>query len=256
MATAQRKSNALSLPDDVVGMLAAEDKRKGFPPGTMQSLMAQEISGQEGKYLKDITAYHYEPNAQGKRIAKHTGRESTAFGPFGLLESTAKDPGYGVKPLGDKTSFAEQARFSADYLGARGLAGYGEGEPYAKAVVNRRDGGKLPNAERAPVAVAAAPAQAPAAVMADAAPIPAAVLPVAAAPVPSQMPVADAAPDAWQEFLARSRGNGVAPQVAAQAAAYQPMPLQVPDFMSMVSYMNKDRTPTGFQAFNGMDASL
>ncbi len=41
MATAQRKSNALSLPDDMVGILAAEDKRKGFPSGTMQSLMTQ-----------------------------------------------------------------------------------------------------------------------------------------------------------------------------------------------------------------------
>lgn len=261
MATAQRKSNALSLPDDVVGMLAAEDKRKGFPMGTMQSLMTQEVGGQMGKYLQDPTAYHYAPNAEGKRIAGHTGKVSTAFGPFGLLESTAKDPGYGVKPLADK-SFQEQLRFASDYLDGRsksagslngGLAGYGEGAKYAAQVARRTNTqGAEPTQVQAPVQVA----QAPAAVMADAAPVPAAVLPVAAAPVPSQVPVADAAPDAWQEFLARSRGTGVAPQVAAQAAAYQPMPLKVPDFMSMVSYMNKDRTPTGFQAFNGMDASI
>tara|TARA_B110000259_G_C13970151_1_gene384356 strand:- start:423 stop:1190 length:768 start_codon:yes stop_codon:yes gene_type:complete len=255
MATTKRNSNALSLPDDMVGILAAEDKRKGFPIGTMQSLMAQEIGGQEGKYLKDITAYHYEPNAKGKRIAGHTGKVSTAFGPFGLLESTAKDPGYGVKPLGDRTSFAEQARFSADYLGARGLAGYGEGEAYAQAVENRRDGAQ--NVPPVPGLMPAQDAQAPAAVvMADAAPVSSAAPPAASAPVPGLMPVAPQAPDAWQEFLIRSRASGVAPPMATQTAAYQPMPLNVPDFMSMVGYMNKDRTPTGFQAFDGMDASI
>jgi hypothetical protein len=42
----------------------------------------------------------------------------------------------------------------------------------------------------------------------------------------------------------------------AQDQAYKPLPLNVPDFMSMVAYMNKDRTPTGFQGFTGMDASV
>jgi len=261
MATAQRKSNALSLPDDVVGMLAAEDKRKGFPMGTMQSLMTQEVGGQMGKYLQDPTAYHYAPNAEGKRIAGHTGKVSTAFGPFGLLESTAKDPGYGVKPLADKT-FAEQLRFAGDYLDGRsksagslngGLAGYGEGGKYAAQVARRTETqNAAPTQVQAPVQVA----QAPAAVIADAAPVPSAVVPAAAASVPTQMAVAPEVPDAWQEFLARSRATGVAPQAVAQAEVYRPMPLNVPDFMSMVSYMNKDRTPTGFQAFTGRDAAV
>lgn len=257
MATAQRKQNALALPDDVVVTLAAEDKRKGFAPGTMQSLMAQEIGGQESTYLKDIQAYHYALNAQGKRIAKHTGKESTAFGPFGLLESTAKDPGYGVKPLGDKTSFAEQARFAADYLGARGLAGYGEGKPYSDQVIARRDGAKVPTPVKAPVVVAeATPQVAPApAVMASVTPIADAVPTPVAAAVPVQAAMTPEA-DAWQEFLARSRiANAPAP-VVAQAPVYKPLQLQVPDFLSMVGYMNKDRTPTGFQAFTGMDPSV
>jgi len=262
MATAQRKSNALSLPDDMVGILAAEDKRKGFPMGTMQSLMTQEVGGQMDKYLKDPTAYHYAPNAKGKRIAGHTGKVSTAFGPFGLLESTAKDPGYGVKPLADK-SFTEQLRFASDYLGGRsksagslegGLAGYGEGAKYATQVARRTGPANVPPV---PGLMLAQDAQAPAAVvMADAAPVSSAVPPAASAPVPGQMPAAHEVPDAWQEFLIRSRASGVAPPMATQTAAYQPMPLNVPDFMSMVGYMNKDRTPTGFQAFNGMDASI
>lgn len=257
MATAQRKSNALSLPDDMVGILAAEDKRKGFPTGTMQSLMTQEVGGQMDKYLKDPTAYHYAPNAKGKRIAGHTGKVSTAFGPFGLLESTAKDPGYGVKPLANK-SFTEQLRFASDYLSGRsksagslngGLAGYGEGAKYAEQVASRIG---TQNYAPVPGLMPAQSAQDPADVeMADAAPAP-----VASAPAPSQMPAAHEVPDAWQEFLIRSRASGVAPPMATQTAAYQPMPLNVPDFMSMVGYMNKDRTPTGFQAFNGMDASI
>jgi hypothetical protein len=278
MATSQRKSNALALPDDVVGMLAAEDKRKNFPIGTMQSLMTQEVGGQMGKYLQDPTTYHYPLNANGKRIAKHTGKISTAFGPFGLLESTAKDPGYGVKPLANK-SFQEQLRFASDYLDGRsksagslnsGLAGYGEGNKYAAQVARRTGTQNAVPAQvlaqvQEPVQVTQAQvAPAPAVVTADATPVPSAVVPVAAASVEDQLPVATlasvapVAPDAWQEFLARSRVAEVAPPVMAQAQdqAYKPLPLNVPDFMSMVAYMNKDRTPTGFQGFTGMDASV
>jgi len=268
MAITQRKSNALALPDDVVAILAAQDKRKNFPPGTMQSLMTQEIGGQESKYLKDITAYHYAPNAEGKRIAGQTGKVSTAFGPFGLLDSTSKDPGYGVTPLGDRSSFAEQARFSADYLDGRskaagslnaGLAGYGQGKPYSDQVVARRDNTRFPNAEKAPVPVA--PVVAAAAATPQAAPVaPVVVAQADALPVAATPAVAQA--DAWQEFLARSRAAGAptpAP-VMPQQFAYQPMPIAAPDFLSMVSYMNKERAPSqgfqGLQGFGGMGAAV
>ncbi|OFS84479.1 hypothetical protein HMPREF3144_06440 [Oligella sp. HMSC05A10] len=137
-----------NLPADLVAMLSAEDKRYGRPDGTLLSVMQQEIGGQMSKYLSDPTAYHYQPNAQGKRIAPHTGKVSTAFGPFGILESTARDPGYGVKPLQNK-SLPEQIRFASDYLQARsrqagslkgGLAGYGEGAKYANQVASRVGG--------------------------------------------------------------------------------------------------------------------
>ena len=133
------------IPPDLVEMLNAEDKRHGRPAGTMLSVMKQEVGGQLDKFLADPSAYHYGLNAQGKRIAPHTGKISTAFGPFGILESTAKNPGYGVKPLQNK-SLQEQARFASDYLQARsksagglkeGLAGYGEGDKYAWQVANR-----------------------------------------------------------------------------------------------------------------------
>ena len=119
---------------DISQLLQVADKQYGFPAGTMASLMQQETGGNQ-RYLNDPTAYHYGPNAEGKRIAGHTGKVSTAFGPFGILESTAANPGYGVAPLKDK-SLEEQVRFAAEYLGARskasgglasGLAGYGEG---------------------------------------------------------------------------------------------------------------------------------
>ena len=129
----------------VAGGLGNYDKTYGLPPGTMQSVMFQEV-GNNPKFLKDPAAYHYELNSEGKRIAGHTGKVSTAFGPFGILESTAKDPGFGVKPLQNK-SLEEQTRFASEYLAARikaaggdlqkGLAGYGEGVEYASQVTGR-----------------------------------------------------------------------------------------------------------------------
>lgn len=132
-----------TLPSDLLEQLSAADKRAGLPAGTMASILQQETGG-NAKYLNDPAAYHYGLNAEGKRIAGHTGKVSTAFGPFGILESTARDPGFGVAPLKDK-SLAEQIRFASDYLGARvkrdglekGLAGYGEGAKYAKQVAGR-----------------------------------------------------------------------------------------------------------------------
>lgn len=124
-------------------MLAKADEEFGLPAGTMAAVRKQE-TGNNQAYIDDPAKYHYEKNAQGKRIAGHTGQVSTAFGPFGILESTAKDPGWGVKPLQDK-SLKEQIRFAAEYLAkrieqaggdfAKGLAGYGEGKPYAESVM-------------------------------------------------------------------------------------------------------------------------
>lgn len=136
--------NGYSAPDELVQLLIEADKRNGFPVGTMASVMRQEIGGNT-KYIEDPTAYHYPAGPDGRRVAKHTGKVSTAFGPFGILESTAADPGYGVRPLQDK-SLAEQVRFASDYLAARakragslekGLAGYGEGTKYSQQVMSR-----------------------------------------------------------------------------------------------------------------------
>lgn len=124
--------------------LLAADEANGLPPGTMRSIMEQETGGKQ-KFLEDPSMYHYPLDAQGRRIAPHTGKVSTAFGPFGILESTASRPGYGVRPLKDK-GIDEQIRFAGEYLGARvrsagsleaGLAGYGEGPAYSSSVMKR-----------------------------------------------------------------------------------------------------------------------
>lgn len=132
------------LPEAWTSQLTAREQATGLPAGLLTSIIQQETGG-KADFFNDPTKYHYELNKDGKRIAGHTGKESTAFGPFGILESTAKDPGFGVKPLQNK-SIEEQARFVSDYLAARikaagsvqgGLAGYGEGMKYANAVMER-----------------------------------------------------------------------------------------------------------------------
>jgi len=119
---------------DFNSILSEQESRAGLPSGLLCSLVTQE-TGDKEDYIKDPGKYHYAQGPDGRRVAGHTGKVSTAFGPFGLLESTASDPGYGVAPLAGK-DLAEQARFVADYLAARiktagsveaGLAGYGEG---------------------------------------------------------------------------------------------------------------------------------
>lgn len=131
--------------------LQAAEKRTGLPEGLLRSIIKQETGGKQD-YLDDPSKYHYGLNAAGKRIAGHTGQISTAFGPFGILESTGSKPGYGVAPLADK-SIDEQVRFASDYLAARvksagsvsaGLAGYGEGEKYSRQVLSRL--GRVPEA--------------------------------------------------------------------------------------------------------------
>ena len=153
------------LPEAWTSQLTAREQAAGLPAGLLASIIQQETGG-KADFLNDPTKYHYELNKDGKRIAGHTGKESTAFGPFGILESTAKDPGYGVKPLQNK-SIEEQARFASDYLAARikaagsvqgGLAGYGEGMKYADAVMGRLGQGNTP-AARQEVDAAASQAQ-------------------------------------------------------------------------------------------------
>jgi len=117
--------------------LAAAEKANGLPAGLLSSIVKQETGGRQA-FIDDPSKYHYEKDASGKR-------KSSAFGPFGILESTARDPGYGVSPLKDK-SLQEQTRFAAQYAAARiraagsvagGLAGYGEGDKYAAQVIGR-----------------------------------------------------------------------------------------------------------------------
>ena len=163
-----KNKKATALPDNVIVMLAEQDKRNNFPPGTMQALVSQEVGGNFGSYLENPEKYHYGLNSEGKRIAAHTGKVSTAFGPLGLLESTAKNPGYGVKPLQNK-SLEEQFRFAADYLAGRtksaggdlraGLAGYGEGPAYADQVLGRINGKGTPARQVAPTVDVAAQGQ-------------------------------------------------------------------------------------------------
>lgn len=141
---------AKGILEDVLGLLTQADKRHGFPTGTMQSILQQETGGNP-EYLNNPSKYHYAADAKGQRVAAHTGKTSTAFGPFGILESTGAKPGYGVAPLKDK-SLEEQIRFASDYLAGRvkqagslhaGLAGYGEGKEYADKVVSRLPGSAL-----------------------------------------------------------------------------------------------------------------
>lgn len=140
--------SSLKLPDVVQKGITEVGKRTGLPDGLMQSIIVQEISG-KGEYFDNPAKYHYEPGTDGKR-------KSTAFGPYGILDSTAKDPGYGVAPLKDKNNLEEQTRFATEYLAARikdavakggtmedGIAGYGEGMKYANDVMKRLGAGTV-----------------------------------------------------------------------------------------------------------------
>jgi hypothetical protein len=124
--------------------LAEAESRAGLPAGVLRAVVQQETGGKKD-YIDDPAKYHYPLDENGRRVAPHTGKVSTAFGPFGILESTANRPGYGVDPLKDK-SIDEQIRFASDYLAARsrsaggiegGLAGYGEGSRYSSSVMRR-----------------------------------------------------------------------------------------------------------------------
>lgn len=155
-----KKSN---ISDDLKAKLDAAEKANNLPRGILGSIMNQETGGNKA-YLDDPSKYHYGLNANGQRIAPHTGKVSTAFGPFGILESTGAKPGYGVSALKDK-SIDEQIRFTAEYLAARtrsagslfaGLSGYGEGSKYASQVLGRLPGGGMSGLTGAGIGTSAA----------------------------------------------------------------------------------------------------
>lgn len=132
---ASKKGNA---PADWLELMATEEKRTGLPSGTLASLVKQETGFQQ-RFLEDPSAAHYAAGPNGEKP------KSSARGLGGILEGTAKKPGYGVAPLKD-WSVPEQLRFMADYVTARGkragsleagLAGYGEGTKYAAQVASR-----------------------------------------------------------------------------------------------------------------------
>lgn len=111
------------LPSQLQAMTAGIEQNLGIPSGVLAGIMGKEVGGRLQEFLADPAKYHYEPDSSGKR-------KSTAFGPFGILESTAKDPGYGVRPLQNK-SLEEQARFAAEYAAARTKA---EGGDWARGL--------------------------------------------------------------------------------------------------------------------------
>lgn len=123
---------------DIFQLESSAEKKYGLPEGILASIRQQETGGEVG-YLTDPTKAHYPTGYTA------SGTKSSAFGPYGILESTARDPGYGTRPLTDKT-LASQVDFAASYLTGRskaagsleaGLAGYGEGAKYASQVLNR-----------------------------------------------------------------------------------------------------------------------
>ena len=130
--------------DALAALEADTEKKYGLPSGILSSVRRQETGGKQ-EYIDTPDKYHYAVNADGRRVAGHTGKVSTAFGPYGIVESTAKQPGYGTTPLKDK-SLNSQVDFAGQYLAGRiknagsveaGLAGYGEGTKYANQVMKR-----------------------------------------------------------------------------------------------------------------------
>ena len=220
------KQTTNQIPGDLQLRLAQEDKARGFPAGTMASLMQQEIGGQFDKYLGDPSLPHYQPDANGQR-------KSSAFGPFGILESTGAKPGYGVAPLKSK-DLDEQIRFAGDYLAARskaaggleaGLAGYGEGTPYAQQVMGRVNGAGATGGG------GSAPAPAQVAVL-DAPVLAATKIDPGLAPLPQLAQAAPTGPDTWQTFLAGMQQGAPRQPVNVNDLKYgQPAPaMEVPQY--------------------------
>jgi hypothetical protein len=219
--------NQVVIPEHLRALWTQNEQRVNMPPGLIAAMNGQETAG-SSKYIDDPTAYHYPLNAEGRRIAAHTGQVSTAFGPYGILESTAAKPGYGVQPLQNK-SLEEQTRFMADYAAARakqaggwekGVAGYGEGDKYGREVFAKLNGGSAGSASPI-VAQAQAPVVASAEPLGSGLKLPGARLEPAQSPItqvaeaPVQVaPLAQApqGPDPWMAFQNQmaSRQNKVA----------------------------------------------
>jgi hypothetical protein len=114
-----------------------EDARVGLPIGTTASIIAAE-TGWQKRFLDNPADFHYKTGAKGEKP------KSSARGLGGILSGTGRDPGYGVKPIGDDWSVGNQVRFIADYAKAQvkrtgsleaGLGAYGEGPKYAQKVL-------------------------------------------------------------------------------------------------------------------------
>lgn len=140
----------MNLTLEEMNQLEAVDVANGLPVGTMRAIMQIESGGRYREFINAPDTYHYGLNDQGRRIAEHTGQISTAAGPFGILDSTARNPGYGVRPLTDRASFEENIRFAGEYVSAlankfgglnQGLARYGEGSEYANKILKLLDMG-------------------------------------------------------------------------------------------------------------------
>jgi len=243
------------IPADLMEMLEKADADRGFPKGTMASVMQQETGGQFDKFLGDPSAYHYGLNAEGRRVAGHTGKISTAFGPFGILESTGAQPGYGVKPLSSK-DLGEQIRFAADYLSARskqaggleqGLSGYGEGGKYGSQVMARINGNaRVRHSEMKAKAVAPA---APVPDEPEPPPYYEETEPVLAELAAPPLPTGPTGQEIWAKFQSESMARPPMAPVQPEQLAYGPgMQVVRPDFMSMVSQPQANR-PIDFSAF-------
>ena len=226
------KEKPKGLPPHVVSLLAQADQRNGLPAGTMASVMQQEVGGQLEKYLGDPTAYHYATGSDGRRVAPQSGKVSTAFGPFGILESTAADPGYGVKPLANK-SLDEQVRFAADYLAARSKAGGGLTAGLAAQQVAARmggDRGALAAPSPAPLPVVAQAASTQEVVPNSGTNVPETSTRPAPIPAVQQALAPELVPDAWQAFLQSMPGRAQPVDVASIDYGNPQPTMQLPQF--------------------------
>lgn len=97
------------------------EKSNNLPKGALRALRFIETS--------DSDAYYLDP------AKYHNPKIGTASGLYGILDSTGRDPGWGIKAV-DKSSLEDNIRFAAQYLSARtrnapdfytGLKNYGDG---------------------------------------------------------------------------------------------------------------------------------
>ena len=259
-------NSTLGLPDQLINAMGAVEQKYGFPSGLMNAVMMQESGGQ-ARFFDPKNDYHYPAGPDGVRRTKD-GTVSTAFGPFGLLESTVKDPGYGVAPLQNR-SIDEQMRFAGDYLAARikqaggslekGLAGYGSGMPYVQQVLGRLKGTAVAQAQVA--AAPMAPVQTvelvgqrqPAVPSIPADPV---VAQAQATPPPEpsgQLPMTEDNP--WRTYLNQVKEKyaaAIQTRAQQQQQVFTMTPLQIPDFLGMVQGNEPEvKRPTTVQAFHG-----